>query len=124
MNHAVLTVLIAGLLPIICAGIAKWGEKSYDNRHPRHWVSGLQGYRARADAAQQNSFEAFPFFAAGVALAYLCDVEIEAIEQCGWFFVAMRGAYIYLYVTDQATWRSIVWSLGYAAVIRLYVLAL
>lgn len=60
MNHAVLTVLIAGLLPIVCAGIAKWGVKNYDNHQPRSWLALQEGYRARANAAQENSFEAFP----------------------------------------------------------------
>ena len=124
MNQAVLTVLIAGLLPIVCAGIAKWGAKGFDNHDPRQWMARQQGHRARADAAQQNSFEAFPLFAAGVALALLCDADTEAVEQCGWFFIAMRVAYIYCYVTDQATMRSVFWALGMASVIRLFVLAM
>jgi uncharacterized MAPEG superfamily protein len=124
MNSALVTVLIAGLLPIVCAGIAKWGVSNYDNRNPRAWMAQQEGRRARADAAQQNSFEAFPLFAAGVALALIQQVDAQAIAQCGWFFIAMRLAYIYCYVTDRSTWRSIVWALGLAAVIRLYVLAM
>jgi uncharacterized MAPEG superfamily protein len=124
MNDAVLTVLIAGLLPIVCSGIAKWGAKGYDNQQPREWLAQQEGYRARANAAQHNSFEAFTFFAAGVLLALLSDVEVDDVAQCGWFFIAMRLAYIYCYVTNQATWRSISWALGFAATLRLYVLAL
>lgn len=124
MNDVVLTVLIAGLLPIVCAGIAKWGAKGYDNQQPREWLAQQEGHRARANAAQQNSFEAFPLFASGVALAWLSEVELEDIAQCGWFFIAMRLVYIYCYVTNQATWRSVSWALGLAAVLRLYVLAI
>ncbi len=124
LNDAVLTVLIAGLLPIICAGIAKWGAKSYDNEQPREWMAQQDGYRARADAAQQNSFEAFPLFAAGVLLALMSEVDIEDVAQCGWIFIAMRLAYIYCYVTNRASGRSIFWALGLAAVLRLYVLAM
>jgi uncharacterized MAPEG superfamily protein len=124
MNEAVLIVLVAGLLPVVCAGVAKWGVKGYDNHHPRSWMARQVGYRARADAAQLNSFEAFPFFAAGMVLALFSDVDQETVEQWGWFFVAMRVAYIYCYVTDRAALRSIVWMLGYAAVIRLYLLAI
>jgi uncharacterized MAPEG superfamily protein len=124
MGEAAVIVLIAGLMPVVCAGIAKWGAKGYDNHAPRHWMARLEGYRARADAAQQNSLEAFPFFAAGMVLAMMGEADQNLIEQCGWFFVAMRAAYIYLYVTDQAMLRSIVWMLGYAAVIRLYLLSI
>jgi uncharacterized MAPEG superfamily protein len=51
-------------------------------------------------------------------------VDAQAIAQCGWFFVAMRVAYIYCYVADRASLRSLVWCLGLAAAVRLYVLAL
>lgn len=124
MNQAILTVLVAGLLPIVCAGIAKWGAGSYDNHNPRAWMAQQQGRRARANAAQQNGFEAFPFFAAAVALALFRSVDATTVAMCDWFFIAMRIAYIYCYVSDRATLRSIVWILGLASVIWLYVLAL
>jgi len=124
MNQAVLTVLIAGLLPIVCAGIAKWGAKGYDNHAPRTWMAGQEGWRARADAAQQNSFEAFAPFASGVILSLYTGADATAVAQCGWFFVVIRLAYIYCYVKDLSTLRSIFWMLGLAAVIRLYALAM
>ena len=123
MEHAVWTVLIAGLLPIVCAGIDKWGAKTYDNRQHRAWMASQEGRRARADAAQQNSFEAFPLFAAGVLVALHYGVDTQSIAQCGWFFIAMRLAYIYCYVTDKATWRSVFWLMGLLAVIRLFALS-
>ncbi|MEN9317208.1 MAG: hypothetical protein RIS35_3601 [Pseudomonadota bacterium] len=124
MNQAILTVLLAGLLPIFCAGIAKWGAKGYDNRDPRAWLARQEGRRARANAAQQNSLEAFPFFAAGVALALHSGAAAETVALTGWLFLALRVAYIYCYVADRATLRSVVWALGLACVIRLYVLAM
>lgn len=124
MNPAVLPVLITGLLPIVCAGIAKSGAKGFDNHDPRAWMAKQAGRRALADAAQQNSFEAFPFFAAGVLLALHSGASQAQVAQWGWIFVALRVAYIYCYITDRATLRSLVWTLGLAAVIRLYVLAM
>lgn len=124
MNQAVLAVLIVGLLPIVCAGLAKWGARGYDNHDPRAWLAQQSGRRARAHAAQQNSFEAFPLFAVAVLLALHQGVEDEALAPWVWFFVAMRVAYIYCYVKDLATWRSLVWILGLVAVIRLYLMAL
>lgn len=124
MNPTVLTVLIAAVLPIVCAGIAKWGARGYNNHEPRAWLAAQAGWRARANAAQQNSFEAFPMFAAAVILASLQGVDADAIAWCCWSFVAMRLFYIYCYVVDWSTLRSIAWLLGLIAVIRLYVLAL
>ena len=124
MTQAVLPVLVAGLLPIVCAGIAKWGAKDYDNHQPRAWMAHQEGRRARADAAQQNSFEAFPFFAAGVALALWSNADAQEVALWGWAFVLMRVGYIYCYVVDRATWRSLFWLFGLIVVIRLYAMAL
>ena len=69
-------ILVACLLPIACAGLAKsrgFGKPrragGYDNHDPRQWLKGLQGWQARANAAQQNSFEALPVLIAGVLIA-------------------------------------------------------
>ena len=123
MSQEVLLVLIAGLLPVVCAGIAKWGAGTYDNHNPRAWMAQQDGHRARADAAQSNSLEAFPFFAAAVVLALQGGVDADTVAQWAWLFVGLRLVYIFCYVTDRATVRSLVWMLGLAVVIRLYVLA-
>lgn len=76
MTTAELCILIACLLPIVCAWIAKqkgFGkprrEGGFDNHNPRQWLANLQGLPARAHAAQMNSFEALPLFIAGVLVA-------------------------------------------------------
>lgn len=123
MISAALAVMVAGLLPIVCAGMAKWGARDYDNRDPRAWMARQDGRRARANAAQNNSLEAFPFFAAAVVLALQAGSDAQLVAQWAWLFVALRVLYIGCYVADRASWRSIVWLLGLAVVIRLYALA-
>ena len=124
MNWSYLSILIAGVLPVACAGIAKLGFKQYDNHNPRDWLAKQTGFRARANAAQSNSFEAFPFFAAGVVLALLASVDHAKIDALGISFVVARIAYIACYVGDKATLRSVVWTIGYGCVVALYVLAI
>ena len=124
MTQIVITVIIAGLLPIVCAGIAKWGFKSYDNREPRAWLATQSGWRARANAAQQNSLEAFPLFAAAVMFALIAKTEASLMIPVCWFFIACRVVYIYCYVSDKASIRSFVWFLGIAATLRLFLFAL
>ena len=70
-------VLVAALLPIVCAGMAKWGamgrsarDGGYDNDNPRAWLAQQTAWRARANAAQANSFEALPFFIGAVLIAH------------------------------------------------------
>ena len=117
-------LLVAGVMPVVCAGIAKSGFHGYDNSDPRTWLARQTGYRARANAAQANCFEAFPFFAAGVILALLTGVEPDTVDAMAVFFVSMRVAYVFFYVTDRAKWRTMVWSAAYLTVLALYALAM
>lgn len=123
MNSSAIAVLVTGLLPLLCAGIAKGGAKNYDNHDPRAWMARQPGYRARAHAAEQNSLEAFPLFAVAVLMAFVAGASPETVALWAWVFVGLRLVYIYCYVSDRATLRSIVWMLGLAVTIRLYALA-
>ncbi|MDI9330415.1 MAG: MAPEG family protein [Alphaproteobacteria bacterium] len=116
-------VMIAGIMPIVCAGIAKWGRKDYDNHNPRIWYASLEGMSARANAAQHNCFEAFPFFAVGVIWSVLGGAEVETIEFVTWLFIAARVAYVACYLADKAAWRSMCWTVGFGCVIYLYAIA-
>ena len=109
---------------MICAVIAKWGAQGYDNHNPRVWLEHQEGFRARANAAQQNCLEAFPFFAVGVMLASLGGADGDLLEMVGWFFVVMRAAYIACYVTDKASLRSLCWLVGLLSVVGLFAAAL
>ena len=125
-------VLIAGVLPLACAYLAKLGPKAsgsdgtatrYDNREPRAWLAQQTGRRARANAAQANSWEAFPFFAVGVVIAVLQHVPIATINLLAMVFVVARVAYIGCYVANLAPVRSVVWGIGFGASVALYLFA-
>ena len=118
------SLLVAGLMPVVCAGIAKSGFKGYDNREPRAWLALQTGFRARANAAQANCFEAFPFFAVGVILALLTGVEPATVDGLSLLFLALRVAYVFFYITDKAKFRTVVWSAAYLSVVGLYALAM
>jgi uncharacterized MAPEG superfamily protein len=123
MKISLLMVLVAGLLPVLCAGMAKAGFKGYDNRNPRAWLQGQSGWRARADAAQNNSLEAFPFFAAAVLACLHTGVDAALVDAMAVVFVLLRLAYIACYVTDRAGPRSLVWTVGHGVIVALFVLA-
>lgn len=119
-------VLIACLLPIACAGIAKAGGVSksgsrggYDNHDPRTWLAGLEGYRRRANAAQANGFEALPLFIAAVVLAQQAHAQQAHIDQLAMTFIGLRVVYIALYLADFAMLRSLVWAAGLASCIAI-----
>ena len=112
-------VLLAALLPIVCAGIAKYGlmrtapaKGGYDNNNPRAWLSRQTDWRARANAAQANTFEAIPFFFAAIVIAHQLQASQGRVDALAMLFVALRIGYIFLYVTDRASARSLVWALA------------
>jgi uncharacterized MAPEG superfamily protein len=124
MNTAIICILIAGILPIVSAGIAKAGRRDYDNRDPRAWLAQLEGFRARANAAQANAWEAFPFFAAGVLVAHAMQVPASHIDTLAVAFIVLRVIYLGLYLANFALLRSLVWIAAWGVCIALYVGAL
>ena len=127
MSIADLCILIACLLPIACAGLAKskgFGkprrEGGFDNHNPRQWLAGLQGWQARANAAQHNSFEALPIFIAGVLIAERMQASQARIDMLALLFVVARLGYIGAYLADRDLLRSLLWAIGLGACIALF----
>jgi len=107
------------LLPIVCAGVAKWGavgksrrEGGYDNHNPRAWLAKQSDWRARANAAQANSFEAMPFFIGAVIIAHQLHAPQMRLDVLAFTWVVLRMLYILMYLADMATMRSVVWVLA------------
>ena len=116
MTFAAWTILAAAVLPYLCTSAAKFGGPGYDNGNPRAFLAGLAGWRARADAAQRNGFEAFPIFAAAVLVAQQAHAPQGRVDGLAAAFIALRVAYSRAYVAGFASGRSIVWALGFACV--------
>ncbi len=129
MTLANTCLIVAALLPIVCAGLAKsrgFGKRrrdgGYDNHDPRSWMATLQGWQARANAAQANSFEALPLFIAGVLAAQQMQAPQDRIDLLAASFIGIRLVYIGVYLADLATLRSVVWAAGLACSIGLFFL--
>jgi uncharacterized MAPEG superfamily protein len=122
MTMAYWCVLVAGLLPYVAALAAKLGVP-YDNHDPRAWLARLTGWRSRADAAQHNGFEAFPLFAVAVIVAQLAGVGQGRVDALAGGFVAVRVAHFAAYVADIPTLRSILWFVGLACILGLFISA-
>jgi uncharacterized MAPEG superfamily protein len=110
-------VLVAALLPIGCAGIAKWGkfalprkQGGYDNANPRAWLAAQSDWRARANAAQANCFEALPFFIGAVIIAHQLGAHQGRLDLLAFLYIVLRLLYIMMYVADLPTVRSSVWA--------------
>ena len=120
-------VLVAALLPLVCTGIAKSGmfgvspkKGGYDNNNPRAWLARQTDWRARANAAQANTFEALPFFFAAVIIAHQLQAAQALLDILAFLFVVLRIGYVVMYVADMAMARSAVWAV--ALLINIWIL--
>jgi uncharacterized MAPEG superfamily protein len=120
MTIAFWCVLVAGFLPYFGTLTAKIGGERFDNSNPRDWLDAQSGFRKRANAAQHNSFEAFPFFAAAVIIAHIAGAPQGRIDLFAVVFILARLFYIAFYVADMATLRSLAWFVGIGSVVALF----
>jgi uncharacterized MAPEG superfamily protein len=115
-------LLVAFFLPFVAAGVAKAGRRDYDNADPRAWESKLSGHRARAVAAMNNTFESLPFFAAAVIVAHQLGAPQGRLDALAAAWLVLRVVYLWLYVADKATARSLVWFGGIVVTVWIFVL--
>jgi uncharacterized MAPEG superfamily protein len=120
MTIAYWCVVFAIFLPLIWVGIAKANGTGYDNSKPREWLARQQGRAQRANWAQQNAYEAFPPFAAGVIIAHLTNTPQNVIDTLAVIFIVARIAHGILYINDKHMLRSLVWLVGFGATIALF----
>ncbi|MFO1243708.1 MAG: MAPEG family protein [Ramlibacter sp.] len=124
MNHIGFTVaywcvLLAALMPLGCSMLAKSGmsgkprkDGGYDNHDPRGWLARQKDWRARANAAQANSFEALPFFIGAVIIAHQLGAPQARLDILAFVYIVLRFIYITMYVAGLPMVRSGVWTLA------------
>ncbi|MGC4029319.1 MAG: MAPEG family protein [Steroidobacteraceae bacterium] len=121
MTIALWCVFIAGLLPYVAAVLSKAGGQNFDNNEPRVWLAKQQGFRARANAAQQNGFEAFAFFAVAVLVAHVTRGQLGVVNMLAMLFIAARLIYLAAYLAGLGTLRSLVWAVGMMATVAIFI---
>lgn len=121
MTIADICILLALIVALASVMPAKFdGKKEYDNAAPRDPEFYKSGVRARALWAQQNGFEALPFFAASVILAEMRMAPQGVVNGLAAAFIAVRIVYSVLYITDRPALRSGAWALGLACTLAIF----
>ncbi|AZO85012.1 hypothetical protein BOO88_03130 [Stutzerimonas stutzeri] len=126
MTVALWCILIAIFLPYLCTGVAKvsGGFRLKDNHDPRGFLDSLEGLGKRANAAQLNSFEVTPAFAAAVIVAHLAgNAELVTINVLSVLFITSRLLFIIFYLADLAALRSLMWFVGMALIVSFFVVS-
>jgi uncharacterized MAPEG superfamily protein len=120
-------VLVAALLPFACAYLAKYqgfgkprSKGGFDNNDPRAWLARQEGWKARANAAQANSFEALPFFIGAVIIAHQLGAPQTRLDILAVLFLTLRIIYIAMYVGGFPMARSAFWALAFLVNIGIF----
>ena len=113
------------MLYLLTIAPIKWiGFRSFDNSKPRDPAFYDDPLRARALGAHQNGIEAFPFFAIAVLLAEFRAGPQRLIDELAILFLIVRIAYVFTYLGDRPTLRSILWSIGFAINLAIFFMPL
>jgi uncharacterized MAPEG superfamily protein len=109
------------MLYLLTIASIKWiGFRRFDNARPRDPNFYDDPIAARALGAHQNGIEAFPFFAAAVLLAEFRIAPQRLIDELAILFLIVRIAYVFTYLGNRPTLRSILWSIGFAINIAIF----
>ena len=109
------------LLYLLTIGSVKWIRfRAFDNAKPRDPAFYDDPIRSRALGAHQNGIEAFPFFAVAVLLAEFRDGPQRLIDELAALFLIVRIAYVFTYLGDRPTLRSILWNIGFAINVAIF----
>ncbi len=109
------------MLYLLSIAPVKWmGSRRFDNAKPRDPAFYEDPIAARALGAHQNGIEAFPFFAVAVLLAEFRAGPQRLIDELAVLFLIVRIAYVFTYLGDRPTLRSILWSIGFAINIAIF----
>jgi uncharacterized MAPEG superfamily protein len=109
------------MLYLLTIASIKWiGFRRFDNARPRDPNFYDDPIAARALGAHQNGIETFPFFAAAVLLAEFRIAPQRLIDELAILFLIVRIAYVFTYLGNRPTLRSILWSIGFAINIAIF----
>ena len=123
MTVAEWCVFVSLMLYLLSIASVKWLRAGrFDNAKPRDPAFYEDPIATRALGAHQNGIESFPFFAAAVLLAEFRACPQNLINELAVLFVIVRIAYVFTYLGDRPTLRSILWAIGFAINIAIFFL--
>ena len=121
MTIAEWMIFVAVLLSLLTiAPVKAFGYRTFDNTNPRDPAFYTPGIRARAFGAHLNGLEVLPFFAAAVLLAEFRAAPQQWIDLLSAGFVAIRLVYIFAYLANLATMRTLLWNAGFLVNVAIF----
>jgi uncharacterized MAPEG superfamily protein len=128
MNFPVWSLFAGILFPYICATVAAVYKKKQfgkvDFQLPREQSAKLEGVGYRANAAQQNAWEALAVYSVAFMAAFIGGVNPQQVESCALIWVIARTLHATFYITNIPLGRVVAFVGGMFASFRLIILAM
>ena len=102
------------------APVKAMGFRRFDNSKPRDPAFYDNPIATRALGAHLNGIETFPFFATAVLLAEFHTGPQRLIDELAVLFLIVRIAYVFTYLGDRPTLRTILWNIGFAINVAIF----
>jgi len=83
-----------------------------------------KGLAGRMERARNNGFEALAVFTPAVAIVAISGSSSATTVTAAWVFVAARIVYFGCYAGNLVPWRTLVWFVGWVAVVAMILDAL
>src|ERR1700742_577265 len=123
MTIAEWCVFASLMLYLLSIASVKWIRfRRFDNSRPRDPAFYEDPIAARALGAHQNGIEAFPFFAIAVLLAEFRGGPQRLVNELAILFLIVRIAYVFTYLGNRPTLRTILWDVGFLINIAIFFL--
>lgn len=119
-------LFMATFLPFVAAGTASFARSKMpggaDNKNPRQQALKLEGFGARAYAAQANAWEALAVFTVAVFINHVAQGAVSTSALLAMVFIAARLGHLGAYLGNKDALRSGFFGIGFLCCIGLVVL--
>lgn len=120
-------LVIVMVIPYLLAALGGYYKTkqfgALDNKSPRVQSARLEGVGARVWAAQQNSWEAVAVFGLAVVVAHVAGADPHSSATAAIVVTGARVLYTLCYITNLDKLRTLVFVVGLAGCVWLFVLA-
>lgn len=128
MTPEITALALAGLLQavqfVLMAAPANAQAGPERTTGPRDEPLHLTGLAGRLKRAMDNHFEGLILFTLAVVVVTLAGASNGFTAAMAWAYLAARVAYVPAYAYGLSPWRSVIWTVGFAATIAMIVSAL
>ena len=131
MTPELTALALAGLLQVVqfvimsaAANRELGAAKTTGTRDDINLQSELSPRAGRLVRALDNHFEGLILFTLAVVVVTLSEGSTWLTAACAWTYLAARVAYVPAYVLGLVPWRSVVWTVGFAATVLMILAAL